>query len=73
MTLHPAIVLLGGLVVIIVGAELLLRGASRVAAMLGVSPLLVGIRTGRQVSRVEGVSFVLIDVAYMTVLLASRT
>lgn len=42
MTLHPAIVLLGGLVVIIVGAELLLRGASRVAAMLGISPLLVG-------------------------------
>lgn len=42
MSLHPAIVLLGGLVVLIVGAELLLRGGSRVAAMLGVQPLMVG-------------------------------
>src|SRR5690606_14589306 len=35
MSLHPAIVFAGGLVVIILGAELLLRGASRIAAMLG--------------------------------------
>jgi cation:H+ antiporter len=34
---------LGGLVVIIVGAELLLRGASRIAAMLGVKPILIGL------------------------------
>ena len=33
---HPAIVFLGGLVVIIVGAEMLLRGATRIAAMLNI-------------------------------------
>lgn len=43
MDLHPAIVFLGGLVVIVVGAELVLRGASRVAAMLGVKPILIGL------------------------------
>lgn len=42
MSLHPAIVLLGGLVVIIAGAEILLRGASRLAAMLGIKPILIG-------------------------------
>jgi cation:H+ antiporter len=41
--LHPAVVFLGGLVVVIFGAEVLLRSASRVAAMLGVSPLLIGL------------------------------
>ncbi len=39
----PAIVFLGGLVIIIVGAELVLRGASRIAAMLGVKPIIVGL------------------------------
>ena len=34
MALHPGIVFLGGLVVIIVGAEMLLRGATRIAALL---------------------------------------
>lgn len=43
MTLHPAIVFLGGLVVIILGAELLLRGATRIAAMLRVKPILIGL------------------------------
>lgn len=43
MTLHPALVFLGGLVVIVVGAELLLRGAARIAAMLGIKPLLIGL------------------------------
>lgn len=43
MTLHPGIIFLGGLVVIIVGAELTLRGASRIAAMLGIRPILVGL------------------------------
>ncbi len=43
MTLHPAVIFLGGLVVIVVGAGLLLRGASRIAAMLGIKPLLLGL------------------------------
>lgn len=42
MSLHPALVVLGGLVVIIAGAEILLRGASRLAAMLGIKPILIG-------------------------------
>lgn len=40
---HPAIVFLGGLVVIIVGAEMLLRGATRIAAMLNIQPILIGL------------------------------
>ncbi len=43
MNLHPAIVFLGGLVVITVGAQMLLRGATRIAAMLGVKPILIGL------------------------------
>lgn len=43
MALHPAIVFIGGLVVIIVGAELLLRGATRIAAMLNIQPILIGL------------------------------
>lgn len=42
MSLHPALIFLLGLGVIIVGAELLLRGSSRIAAMLGVKPILIG-------------------------------
>ncbi|MBM4269894.1 MAG: calcium/sodium antiporter [Deltaproteobacteria bacterium] len=42
MSLHPGLVFLGGLVVIIVGAEVLLRGAARLAAMLGIKPILIG-------------------------------
>lgn len=43
MTLHPAVIFLGGLVVIVVGAEMLLRGATRIAAMLGIKPILIGL------------------------------
>lgn len=43
MTLHPGVIFFGGLVVIIVGAELLLRGATRIAAMLGVKPIMIGL------------------------------
>jgi cation:H+ antiporter len=43
MTVHPAIVFLGGLVVIVVGAELVLRGASRIAAWLGLQPIVIGL------------------------------
>lgn len=42
MNLHPSLVFLGGLVVILFGAELVLRGAVRLAAMLGVQPIVVG-------------------------------
>jgi cation:H+ antiporter len=43
MSLHPALVLLGGIVILVLGAELLLRGATRIAAMLGVRPILIGL------------------------------
>ena len=43
MTLHPAVIFLGGLVVLVVGAELLLRGSTRIAAMLGIKPILIGL------------------------------
>lgn len=43
VTLHPAVIFLGGLVVIVVGAELVLRGATRIAAMLGIKPILIGL------------------------------
>lgn len=43
MTLHPAFIFLGGLVVIVLGAEMLLRGASRIAGMLGVRPIIIGL------------------------------
>jgi cation:H+ antiporter len=43
MTLHPAFIFLGGLVVIVLGAEMLLRSASRLAGMLGVRPIIIGL------------------------------
>lgn len=43
MTLPPVVVFLAGLVVVVVGAEMLLRGASRIAAMLGVRPIVIGL------------------------------
>ncbi len=43
MDVHPVIVFLGGLVVIMLGAELVLRGASRIAAMLGIKPIIIGL------------------------------
>lgn len=36
-------ILLGGLVLLVVGAELLVNGASKVAAILGISPLIIGL------------------------------
>ncbi len=41
--LHPATVFLGGLVVILLGAEMLLKSASRIASALRVSPILIGL------------------------------
>jgi len=43
MELHPALIFLGGLVVIIVGAELVLRGATRVASLAGIPPIIIGL------------------------------
>lgn len=34
---------LGGLIILIIGAELLVRGASRLAAAFGISPLAIGL------------------------------
>jgi cation:H+ antiporter len=41
--LHPAIEFLGGLVVVILGAEVLLRSASTIAAMLKITPIVIGL------------------------------
>ena len=43
MTLHPALIFAGGLIIILLGAELVLRGASRIAAMLGIPPMIIGV------------------------------
>jgi cation:H+ antiporter len=43
VNVHPVILFLVGLGVIILGAEVLLRGASRIAAMLGLRPILIGL------------------------------
>lgn len=43
MQLHPSITFLAGLIVIIVGAELLLRGASRIATLLKIKPIIIGL------------------------------
>lgn len=43
MQLHPAVIFLAGLVVLVVGAELLLRGASRIARLLGVRPMIIAL------------------------------
>lgn len=43
MTIHPALIFIGGLVVIVVGADVLLRGATRLAAMLGIKPIMIGL------------------------------
>lgn len=43
MELHPSITFLAGLIIIIVGAELLLRGASRIATLLKIKPIIIGL------------------------------
>ncbi len=43
MTLHPALVFLGGLVVVVLGAEMVLRGAARVAGLLRIPPIVIGL------------------------------
>jgi cation:H+ antiporter len=43
MTIETMAMLLGGFVLLVIGAELLVRGASRLAGALGVSPLVIGL------------------------------
>ncbi len=43
MDLPPLVILLAGLVIIILGAELLLRGATRFAALMGMKPMIIGL------------------------------
>jgi cation:H+ antiporter len=41
--LHPIILFAAGLIIMVLGAELLLRSATRMAALLGVSPIIIGL------------------------------
>jgi len=41
--MHVALLLVSGLTALVIGAELLVRGASRLAAAIGVSPLVIGL------------------------------
>ncbi len=41
--LHPFAVFLGGLVIVVLGAELLLRGAMRLANLMGLRPVTIGL------------------------------
>lgn len=43
MVLHPSVTFLAGLIIIIVGAELLLRGASHIATLLKIKPIIIGL------------------------------
>jgi cation:H+ antiporter len=43
MTLTTVLLLAAGLVLLVVGAEALVRGASRLAAAMGISPLIIGL------------------------------
>lgn len=43
MEFPPLVVFLAGLIIIIVGAELILRGASRFAALMGLKPMIIGL------------------------------
>ncbi|WKZ11571.1 MAG: calcium/sodium antiporter [Gammaproteobacteria bacterium] len=40
---HPFIVFAGGVAIVLLGADLLLRGAARIAAMLGIPPIVIGL------------------------------
>lgn len=43
MELNPLLLFLGGLVVVVLGAEMLLRGATRLASLLRISPIIIGL------------------------------
>ena len=42
-SMHPALVFLAGLALVVLGAELLLRSATRIANMLRVRPIVIGL------------------------------
>lgn len=43
MEFHPAVIFVAGLVIIILGAEMILRSASRIAIMLHIKPIIIGL------------------------------
>ncbi|MGF1541726.1 MAG: calcium/sodium antiporter [Pleurocapsa sp.] len=43
MTLTTVVILIGSLILLVVGAELLVNGASKLAAILSISPLIIGL------------------------------
>jgi len=43
MHLHPGVLIIGGLVIVILGAEFILRSSSYLAARLGISPMIIGL------------------------------
>ncbi len=43
MEFHPAIIFVAGLVIIILGAEMILRSAARIAVMLHIKPIIIGL------------------------------
>lgn len=43
MEFHPAVIFVAGLVIIILGAEMILRSAARIAVMLRVKPIVIGL------------------------------
>lgn len=43
MEVHPLVAFIGGLVIILLGAEFVLRSSSRIAAMLGIRPIIIGL------------------------------
>lgn len=43
MNLPPSVIFIAGLVIIVFGAELILRSAARIASMLGVKPIIIGL------------------------------
>lgn len=43
MSIPPVVVFLAGLIIITIGAELVLKGSSKLASLLGISPILIGL------------------------------
>lgn len=43
MSIHPGLIFLAGLIIILLGAELLLKGASRIAVLMGIRPIIIGL------------------------------
>ena len=43
MEWHPLVIFIGGLIIILLGAEFVLRSSSRIAAMMGIRPIIIGL------------------------------